>query len=186
MSNINSPSGDRGKIFTIPGLYNSGPQHWQTHWEKEFGFTRIEQKDWETPVCKDWLQTIDTVVTQYPLNEVILIGHSLACCTIVRWAQQYDRIIKGALLVGPSDVDASSYPPGTTGFAPMPLYKLSFPSIVIASSNDEYVSIKRAKEFADNWGSELVNAGDLGHINSSSDLGNWPFGISQLQKLVQL
>lgn len=23
-------------------------------WEKEFGFTRIEQKDWETPVCDDW------------------------------------------------------------------------------------------------------------------------------------
>jgi predicted alpha/beta hydrolase family esterase len=153
---------------------------------KKFGFTRIEQKDWETPVCNAWLETIDSVVTQYPLNEVILVGHSLACCTIVRWAQQYNRLIKGALLVGPSDVDAPSYPPGTTGFAPVPLYKLSFPSIVVASSKDEYVSLERAQYFAEIWGSELVNAGDLGHINSSSGLGDWPFGISQLQKLVQL
>jgi predicted alpha/beta hydrolase family esterase len=172
-------------IFTPPGLSNSGPQHWQTHWEKEFGFTRIEQRNWETPVCSDWLHTIDAVVMQYPLNEVLLVGHSLACCTIVRWAQQHHRIIKGALLVAPSDVDAPSYPPGTTGFAPMPLYKLSFPSIVVNSSNDEYVSMGRAEYFAGCWGSELVNAGDLGHINSSSGLRNWPFGISQLQKLVQ-
>ena len=185
MSNLNPPPlwiSDM-KIFTVPGLYNSGPQHWQTHWEKEFGFNRIEQQNWETPVCRDWLQTIDATISQYPLEKVILIGHSLACCTIVRWAKQYNRLIKGALLVGPSDVDASSYPPGTTGFSPMPLYKLPFPSVVVASSNDEYVTLERAKHFADSWGSELINAGNLGHINSSSDLGNWPFGISLLQKL---
>jgi uncharacterized protein len=162
------------KVFTVPGLYNSGPQHWQTHWEKEYGFTRIEQKEWETPVCDDWLQTIDEAVTKYRLNDVILIGHSLACCTIVRWAEKYKRVIKGALLVGPSDVEAPSYPPGTKGFSP----------IVIASSNDEYVTMERAKEFAANWGSELINAGDLGHINSSSNLGNWPFGYSILKKLM--
>lgn len=186
MSNLNPPPlwiSDM-KILTVPGLYNSGPQHWQTHWENELGFIRIEQQNWETPVCRDWLQTIDAIVTQHPLNQVILIGHSLACCTIVRWAQQYNRLIKGALLVGPSDVDAPSYPPGTTGFAPMPLHKLPFPSIVVASSNDEYVTLERAKHFADSWGSELINAGNLGHINSSSDLGNWPFGISLLQKLI--
>ena len=171
------------KIFTVPGLFNSGPQHWQTHWENEYGFVRIEQQDWETPVCDDWLQTIDAVVNQQPLNKVVLIGHSLACCTIVRWSKKYNRIIKGVLLVAPSDVEAPSYPPGTTGFSPMPKFKLPFPSIIIASSNDEYVTFERAKEFAGNWGSEFINAGELGHINSISNLGNWPFGQAQLKKL---
>ena len=125
------------KIFTVPGLYNSGPQHWQTHWEKEYGFTRIEQEDpitigWETPACTDWLQSMDTIITQHPLEDVILIAHSLACCTIVRWAQQYNRIIKGTLLAAPSDVDAPSYPPGTTGFAPMPIYRLSLSSQLLS------------------------------------------------------
>ncbi len=174
-----------GFVFTIPGLYNSGPQHWQTHWENKYGFKRIQQKEWETPACNDWLQTIDTTVTWYPLEKIVLIGHSLACCTIVRWAQHYNRIIKGALLVAPSDVEAPTYPPGTRGFSPMPLFRLPFPSIVVASSNDEFVTMERAEHFANNWGSELVNVGELGHINSSSDLGNWPFGILQLQKLVQ-
>ena len=173
------------KVFTIPGLYNSGPQHWQTYWENEYGFIRIEQKDWETPVCDDWLQAIDEAVKQHPLNEVVLIVHSLACCTIVRWAEKYRRIIKGALLVAPSDVDAPSYPAGTTGFSPMPKFRLPFSSVVIASTNDEYVTFERAKEFAANWGSEFINAGDLGHINSISNLGKWPFGFSILRMLLE-
>jgi predicted alpha/beta hydrolase family esterase len=102
----------------------------------------------------------------------------------VRWAEKYKRIIKGALLVAPSDVEAPSYPPGTRGFSPMPNFKLPFPSFIIASTNDEYVTFERAKEFAGNWGSKFIDAGDLGHINSASDLGNWPFGYTQLKKLI--
>jgi predicted alpha/beta hydrolase family esterase len=172
------------KVFTVPGLYNSGPQHWQTHWENEYGFIRIEQNDWETPLCDDWLHAIDRAVNQHPLNEVVLIGHSLGCCTIVRWAEKYKRIIKGALLVAPSDVEAPSYPPGTSGFSPMPTFKLPFPSIVIATTNDEYVAFERAQQFAGYWGSGFINAGDLGHINSTSNLGNWHFGYSILKGLI--
>lgn len=172
-------------IFTIPGLYNSGPQHWQTHWENQYGFTRINQQNWEEPICSDWIKTIDETISSYPLDKVILIGHSLACCTIVAWAAAYNRIIKGALLVGPSDTEAPDYPTGTRGFMPMPLNRLPFPSIIIASSNDEYVSMERATYFANCWGSELVNAGALGHINSSSGLGSWPEGYTQLKKLLK-
>jgi len=172
-------------VFILPGLYNSGPQHWQTHWEKEYGFTRIQQRDWDTPVCEDWISTIDAHVTTQPLHQVVLVAHSLACCTVVRWTMKYQRVIKGALLVGPSDNEAPSYPAGTSGFKPMPLYKLPFPSIVIASTDDEYVTFDRARFFADAWGSELVNVGDRGHINSASNLGMWPEGYEQLKKLIQ-
>ena len=172
------------KVFILPGLFNSGPQHWQTYWENVYGFTRINQQDWETPVCEDWISLIDSTITEYPLGEVVLVGHSLANCTVAHWARKYNRKIKGALLVAPSDVEAPSYPPGTTGFSPMPLNKLPFPSIVIASSNDEYVSFSRAKEFSEAWGSEFVNAGEHGHLNSYSNLGNWAFGYEYLKKLM--
>jgi hypothetical protein len=170
-------------ILILPGLNNSGPQHWQTRWEEAYGFSRVQQKDWDTPVCDDWLQAIDAVVSQYPPDQVILVGHSLACSTIVRWATRYNRVIKGALLVGPSDVDAPSYPPGTTGFMPMPLDRLPFPSITVASTDDPYVTIERAQYFADAWGSRLVNIGNSGHINSSSNLDLWPEGKALLQQL---
>jgi predicted alpha/beta hydrolase family esterase len=170
--------------FILPGLNNSGPDHWQTHWENVYGFARIQQQDWDTPVADDWMSTIENKITQYPLEQVVLIGHSLACCAIVKWAEQYQHIIKGALLVAPSDTEAPSYPTGTTGFVPMPLFKLPFPSVVIASTNDFYVTLDRAKLFANAWGSKLIEIGTLGHINSSSNLGDWPEGYSILQKLI--
>ena len=173
------------KVFILPGLNNSGPQHWQTAWEQEYGFTRIQQKEWDAPVCEDWIRTIEEATQIYPPGDLILVGHSLACCTIIHWAQKFRHPIKGALLVGPSDVDAPSYPEGTTGFNPMPLHKLPFPSIVIASSNDPYVTLERAEFFAGQWGSKLVNIGDRGHINTDSTLGNWPIGYEWLQALDQ-
>jgi predicted alpha/beta hydrolase family esterase len=170
-------------IFILPGLNNSGPQHWQTLWEREYDFTRIQQQDWDTPVCEDWITTIDNIVTQYPLDQVILVGHSLACCTVAHWANRFNRVIKGALLVGPSDVEAPSYPPGTTGFQPMPLNKLPFQAVTVASTDDEYVTMERAQQFADAWESSLVNIGNRGHINSASNLGSWSEGFALLKQL---
>ena len=87
------------------------------------------------------------------------------------------------MLVAPSDPEADSYPTGTKNFRPMPLQALPFPSTVVASSNDIYVSLARAEYFAKVWRSRLVNIGAVGHINSASALGDWPQGMQLLQEL---
>ncbi len=111
----------------IPGLGNSGPQHWQT-WFESTGknFTRVEQKEWDAPVCEDWIARIDKAISAYDPATVVLIGHSLGCLTIVHWANQYKRTIKGALLVAPSDAEADVYTFPAKGFAPIPRNKLDF------------------------------------------------------------
>ena len=114
---------------------------------------------------------------------MILVAHSLACTTVAYWAQKFNVKIKGALLVGPSDTEADTYPPGTTGFKPVPLIKLPFRSIVVASTNDYYVTLARAAQFAESWGSELVNIGEAGHINVASGYGDWNAGLEFLKKL---
>ncbi|MFI5156727.1 MAG: RBBP9/YdeN family alpha/beta hydrolase [Chitinophagales bacterium] len=171
------------KVFILPGLNNSGATHWQSQWEKAYGFTRINQDDWDTPSCADWLERIDQHLSRLADKEILLVGHSLACCTIAHWANASRRFIKGALLVGPSDVEAPSYPKGTTGFSPMPLQEIQFPTVVLASTNDEYVSVERAQYFADQWKSKLVWVGEKGHINSASNLGRWQEGYEWLLKL---
>lgn len=85
--------------------------------------------------------------------------------------------------MAPSDTEADTYPPGTTGFKPVPLIKLPFQSIVVASTNDYYVTTARAKLFADNWGSQFVNIADAGHINVASGFGVWPAGLELLKQL---
>ena len=170
-------------ILTVPGLGGSGPQHWQSLWEKQFNFTRIEQTDWETPICADWIETINNEIKKHNAANVILVGHSLACSTIAFWAQKFNTNIKGALLVAPSDTEADSYPTGTSGFAPVPLIELPFPSITVVSTNDFYVTLPRAQQFATAWGSELINIGEAGHINAASGYGEWDYGLELLKKL---
>jgi uncharacterized protein len=174
-------------ILTIPGLWSSGPEHWQTHWERERpACRRVEQRDWETPSCADWVRTLDDAIRAAP-DAVILAGHSLGCATIAHWARTAgpDTIarVRGALLVAPSDVEAPKYPPGTTGFVPMPRERLPFASIVALSSDDEWVSPERARAFAADWGSEVVDVGPKGHINGASRLGAWDEGWALVARL---
>jgi predicted alpha/beta hydrolase family esterase len=67
----------------------------------------------------------------------------------------------------------------------MPLQKLPFPSIVVASSNDEHVSLERARAFAQAWGSRFVEIGAAGHINADSGYGEWPEGEKMLTEFCQ-
>ncbi len=120
-------------------------------------------------------------------SPIILVAHSLGVSLVLHWAVSHaDSRVKGALLVAPADVDSPEHTPEVTrNFAPMPGEKLPFPSTVVASENDPYVSLPRARYFAQMWGSELVNAGRQGHINAESKLGPWKEGMRILDTLIQ-
>jgi uncharacterized protein len=187
MTDPSAPS--RTAALILPGLFDSGPEHWQTHWERQDPTCRrVRQADWETPRCADWVATLDAAVA-YSADPVLLVAHSSACALVAHWARDASKEsltrVRGALLVAPSDPEGPSYPAGPTGFAPMPLGRLPFPSIVVASRDDEYVTIERAREYAAAWGGELTDLGDAGHINASSGLGTWPAGYGMLQRLRQ-
>ncbi len=172
------------KYFIIPGLGNSGPDHWQTWFEQSgASFQRIWQSEWDAPVCSDWINRINQALAEEDLSQVVLIGHSLGVMTIVHWAVTYGKTIKGAFLVAPSDPEDPKYTFPAKGYAPVPLKKLPFPSIVVTSSNDHWVTLERAAYFAEQWGSELVNLGEAGHINAESGHGPWPQGLDLLQQL---
>lgn len=167
----------------VPGLGNSGPEHWQTYFQNSGeNFFRVEQEDWDAPECKDWVVNIEKKVLEFNSDTIVLIGHSLGCMAIVHWARKYKRQIKGALLVAPSDVEASQYTFPTTGFAPIPLEKINFKTIIVASSDDVWVSLERSNFFSDRWGSEFINIGKAGHINVSSGHTNWDQGLRILKQ----
>ncbi len=169
--------------FIVPGLGNSGPEHWQSYFERSGDhFFRIEQQEWDAPDRKDWVETIQRRLTGFDLSTVVLIGHSLGCATIAHWAAAYGEHIKGALLVAPSDLEAPQYDFPATGFAPFPLQRINFKTIVVASENDPWVSIERARFFADHWGSSFINIGPAGHINVSSGHTNWDEGLKLLTR----
>ena len=68
----------------------------------------------------------------------------------------------------------------------MPLARLPFRSVLVASENDPYLPIELAVRLARSWGSEFVNAGRQGHINVASGHGAWPTGERLLEGLCQV
>lgn len=175
------------KLYTviIPGLGNSGPEHWQSIWQNSLPHTvRVEQRDWENPRWRDWVAALEAVVQNID-GDCVLVAHSLGVALVAHWAQEFHSSkVKGAFLVSPSDVDSPEHTPESVrNFAPMPLSPLPFRSRVVASSDDPYVAIARAEQFAKAWGADFINIGPCGHINASSGLGYWPQG---LQYLIQL
>jgi predicted alpha/beta hydrolase family esterase len=171
------------KVLIVPGLYGSGPEHWQSEWEKvQPEFRRVEQVEWNGPSCDDWVRVLDAAILAED-DKVILVGHSLGSVTIAHWAFRYGRRIVGALLVAPSDTEAASFPAGTSGFAPIPTGRLPFPSIVVASTEDPYMSFERSKTLAEAWGSEFISIGAKGHISASDGFGPWPDGLRYIAEL---
>ncbi|MDB5119283.1 MAG: hypothetical protein JWN56_501 [Sphingobacteriales bacterium] len=172
----------------LPGLGDSGPDHWQSYWLNKFpNSIKLIQDNWNEPKLEDWLiklnETLFTI--QAP---VVLIAHSLAVSLVLHWDKNYKKStnnVVGALLVSPTDIESEEHaPPEIWNFAPMPVHKISFPVIVVASEDDPFVAIERARYFSDKWGAELLNIGKKGHINAETQLAYWEEGQEILGKLV--
>ncbi len=179
------------EILIVPGWSSSGPDHWQTRWQRNLKTARrVEQSDWIHPERDRWVGTLISTIAKSETDlPLVLVAHSLGVATVVHAIQEIPATaIAGAFLVAPADVDNAAQWPITSGytfeasahgFAPLPTAPLPFPVHVIASENDPYCAISRAKELAGKWGATLSEAGPVGHINTESGHGPWPEGLMQ-------
>src|SRR6185369_7997060 len=93
-------------VLILPGLGNSGPNHWQTHWQTEHGYRRVEQANWDRPGLKDWLANLHAAVSTAE-SGVVLVAHSLACSLVAHYAKSIPERVLGAFLVSPADVESA-------------------------------------------------------------------------------
>ncbi len=171
-------------VLILPGLGNSGPQHWQTLWEqRHLHFQRVNQRDWIRPVCGEWVGVLDAAVKTCT-SPPVLVAHSLACLLVAHWASRSTSAIRGALLVAIPDPDAPEFPADARGFSPLPMRPFPFSSIVVASADDPLGSLAHATHCAAVWRSDCVEIGAAGHINADSGLGDWNEGYVLLQRLL--
>ncbi len=172
-------------VLILPGLGDSGPEHWQSLWESsDPAVLRVVQRDWENPKLAEWFETLHRYIAGSGAAPV-LVAHSLACLLVAHWVKRFGRGVKAALMVSPSDVDSPARTPAEVrSFSPIPLVRFPFPSIVVASTNDPYVELERAELFAQSWGSRFVVVSQAGHLNASSGLGEWLEGKNLLRELL--
>jgi hypothetical protein len=130
------------------------------------------------------VEALDAAVLQAQATAPpLLVAHGLGCLTVAHWAEAYRRPIHAALLVAPTDAESPQAPELFASFAPIPLHSLPFETRVVASSNDPFVSLERAKLFADAWLARFTNAGAKGHLHTASGHGPWAQGEALLEDL---
>jgi uncharacterized protein len=172
-------------ILIVPGLRDHVPEHWQTLLQ-----TQLEQEGRKATCvprrteaklsCAAWVDDIEQSLGAIA-GPVVLVAHSGGVMMVAHWAQRYGRVVHGALLATPADLERP-LPPGyptldaltENGWLPLPRQPLPFPSIVAASTNDPLGQYDRIAELARDWGSRLVNLGEVGHLNPASGYGPWP------------
>ena len=177
-------------VLIVPGLREHVAEHWQTLLE-----ARLEKVRSVPPLETDKLDCNARVrAIQHQLEQidgpVILVAHSAGVLMVAHWAAQFSRPIKGALLAAPPDLEAAwpaNYPSPETlrssGWDPLPTGPLPFRSLVAASTNDHLASLEAATKLAEGWGSELLNLGDVGHLNPAAGYGAWPQAEALIQTL---
>jgi predicted alpha/beta hydrolase family esterase len=170
-------------ILVIAGHSGSGPDHWQSRLVAKLLTAKlVEQEDW---LYGSLDKAVDTLVAAVAATSkpIVFVAHSAGCTLIANAVPKLkeqgliDRV-KGAFLVVPPSSEALA---GLEGIDPkfkqVPRDPLPFPSIFVASSNDPHSTMEQSADLSLAWGSDLVEAGEAGHINSASGHGPWPEGL---------
>ena len=184
-------------ILIVTGWQDSGPDHWQTRWEKSLKTARrVIQTDWDNPDVETWGDTI-TKFARGATQPVVVVAHSLGVPAVVYAASKLKPAgVIGAFLIAPADVEFAHFWPDTGGerwppknghggYSAMPSNRLPFASQLIVANNDLYCSYARAEVLAAKWGAKLTDAGESGHINVASGHGPWPDGVLQFGQFLR-
>ena len=179
-------------LLIVPGWMNSGPDHWQSRWEEKLSTARrLAMPDFDRPELSEWVDAL-TAAVRGAQRPVVFVAHSCGATAVAHAAPRLPAgVVRGAMLVAPPDrlsgpaIDALARESGGVarppqGFDPSPMAALPFPSLLVASRTDPICPFERAQELARAWKSQLVDAGDAGHINAASGYGPWPEGVLRL------
>ena len=162
-------------ILLVPGLYDSGPQHWQTLWHQQHPhWLRVVQSDWSEPDLVRWAQPVIEQLekSSQPLT---LVAHSFGCLASLYAARQLPEKVSSLFLVAPADPELLGVQEGLI------YHKAPVTGRIIASSNDPWMPLDRICLWAQRWALPLSLLGPLRHINAESGHGAWPEGLELLR-----
>lgn len=167
-------------VLIVPGLRGHVDDHWQTLLQARLPkVASMPPLKHDTLSCAARVAALDEAIEKIE-GPVVLVAHSAGAMITVFWAQHHDRAIQGALLATPADLETpmpAGYPTlpllEEHGWLPLPRTTLPFPSIVGASRNDPLAAFDRLAGMAQDWGSRLVDLGQVGHLNPASGYGEW-------------
>jgi len=177
-------------VLIVPGLRDHVAGHWQTLLAARLPRVRtVEPMGRHELDCARRVAAIEREANAIK-GPLLLVAHSGGVIMVAHWAKQTQRAVRGALLATPPDFERpmpGGYPTINAlrvgGWLPVPRSRLPFRSIVAASRNDPLGSFDRVAGMAGDWGSSLVDLGEVGHLNPACGYGDWPGADSLIAEL---
>ena len=165
------------KILLVPGLHNSGPDHWQSRWHQQFPqWQRMMGLPWDKPDLTVWSAKLASKLRSRR-SRVHLVAHSFGALTAIAAARLQPDKVSSIFIVAPAD-------PARFGIPDQVLAgSIKVSAQLIASRNDPWMSFERAEFWSRQWQVPLFDAGEVGHINAQSGHGKWHQGLALLSTL---
>lgn len=166
------------QVLIVPGLHNSDANHWQSHWQRQHPhWLRVSDQQWDKPDLAAWRDRVLSRLDASPVP-LTLVAHSFGCLASLAAARLRPHKVERLFLVAPAD-------PAKFGIPDLELaMPVSQPGLILASSNDPWMSEARIQIWSQYWQLPLHLLGPQGHINSQSGHGAWPQGLTYLQGLL--
>ena len=143
----------------------------------------------DAPKIKDWVGKLNKIVK---INEeLILIGHSIGCQTVLRFLEclKEKQKIKAAILVAPwltlqnleegEDEIAKEWVETPLNFEKIKKHCENF--VLIYSSTDPYPGVEDMPILRESLNALSVNVGDKGHINGEAGV----FKLPEILKIIE-
>lgn len=177
-------------VLLVPGLRDPVAEHWQTLLQAQLpGCRSVPPMGREDLDCALRVEAIEQAA-QAVQGPLVLVAHSGGCIMVAHWARRTTRIVHAALLATPPDFESpmpAGYPTLDQlrggGWLPVPRERLPFRSIVALSRNDPLGQPGRVMALATDWGSEVADLGEVGHLNPASGYGPWPGALDFIARL---
>ena len=168
-------------LVIVPGLRGNVDDHWQTRLAaKATDVVVVPSLGRDKRDLAGRVADLQQVISDADAP-VTIVAHSAGVLTTLHWARQHDLPVRGALLATPPDLARPLGPEYPTlkqleesGWLPIPVQPLPFPSIVAASTNDPLSDFDTVRSLAESWGSRFIDVGPVGHLNPASGYGDWP------------
>lgn len=174
------------RILILHGLGGSDYPHWQA----QLAANLIKQNavvsfpsfpNRENPTLQEWKSMLEKELKHF--NPDIVICHSLANVLWFHTCDELDYLnLEKLLLVAP--VSRSRVVEAAKTFYPYPIPKelRSKEILMLASTNDPYMTENEAIDLKELLDIEMVVMKDAGHINTDSGYGNCDFALEWLTK----
>ena len=179
-------------VLIVPGLRDHVAEHWQTLLQARLPkAASVPPLEHDKLSCAARVAALDEAIAKID-GPIVLVAHSAGVMITVHWAQRHNRPIQGALLATPADLET----PMPAGYptldaldaewlaADARVSRCRFRALSAPAATIRWPQFERAAAMAADWGSRLVDLGEVGHLNPAAGYGEWPQAETLIRELL--